>query len=46
MLGAYILSLHGYPALLCDMRACSRDDDHDVAAVVFRARSEAPWESF
>ena len=31
MLAAYILSLHGYPPLLCDMRACSEDDDHNVA---------------
>eukprot|EP01052_Picozoa_sp_SAG31_P017722 SAG31_NODE_1225_length_9271_cov_10.376472_2_plen_396_part_00 len=31
MLGAFILSLHGHPAYLCDMRACSRDDDHNVA---------------
>jgi hypothetical protein len=31
MLGAYILSMHGHPPYLCDMRACSRDDDHNVA---------------
>eukprot|EP00658_Telonema_sp_P-2_P034923 TRINITY_DN25460_c0_g1_i1.p1 TRINITY_DN25460_c0_g1~~TRINITY_DN25460_c0_g1_i1.p1 ORF type:complete len:255 (+),score=37.53 TRINITY_DN25460_c0_g1_i1:195-959(+) len=30
MLAAFILSLHGYPALMMDMRACSRDDDHNV----------------
>jgi len=26
MLAAYILSLHGHPPLLCDMRSCSEDD--------------------
>lgn len=31
MLGAFILSLHGFPPLLLDLRACPRDDDHVVA---------------
>ena len=25
MLGAHIMSMHGYPAQLCDMRACERE---------------------
>ena len=31
MLGAFVLSLHGHPPYLCDMRASSRDDDHNIA---------------
>lgn len=30
MLAAFVLSLHGYPALMMDMRACSADDDHNI----------------
>lgn len=30
MLGAYILSLHGHPPYIMDMRSCSADDDHIV----------------
>lgn len=30
MLGAYILSLHGHPPYMMDLRACSDDDDHIV----------------
>eukprot|EP00041_Stephanoeca_diplocostata_P029071 m.848481 g.848481 ORF g.848481 m.848481 type:complete len:563 (-) comp23488_c0_seq3:95-1783(-) len=30
MLGAYILSLHGFCPYLMDLRACSADDDHIV----------------
>ena len=41
MLGAYILSLHGYAPLLCDLRACARDDDHDVA--VFQHKKNGLW---
>ena len=38
MVGAYILSLHGHPPYLCDMRACSRDDDHNVAVFQLAGR--------
>ena len=31
MLGAFIMSLHGYRARLMDLRSCAEDDDHVVA---------------
>jgi hypothetical protein len=38
MLGAFILSLHGHPPMLVDLRASTRDDDHNVAVFQWAGR--------
>eukprot|EP00039_Didymoeca_costata_P008709 m.115339 g.115339 ORF g.115339 m.115339 type:complete len:570 (-) comp14198_c0_seq2:167-1876(-) len=38
MLGAYLLSLHGFPPLLMDLRASTADDDHIVTPFYIHKR--------